>query len=1357
MKLKKIIKRVAAFASATGIVLISVMGAGSFTSFAVETTGYWMLKETNINLGEDEFEDDGYPYCVHSASELSHSHTTSYRKTAYHGAGSASFIVNCSAPPARIEPGDRVEMHLDMSMQKSGDYLLWGDSGRVSYGEVNDERNGLKYNVGARFLPVDENGSDMVYLDTMGNPPNCSATDVYYVIDDKGRPGSEMTIVFIASDSLTVWIYEWIDTTPAEVPEEVTEPEPEKPDPLKDETVEPETAPVEVPPVEEVEEDKKVDIVVNSEAKEEEGSQDAGGIPSGIVNGWKKLKDMIGVLGGGAAAVVGTALSLAGLSDNESDGEEEQKTYRMVVYKEFGDTINRGEEVIVYACIMENDPRSGERVNHKLTSQISIFSEDDTFDVREQSALAGDYKGARVKTSDEKGSYTMEGIISFRFTGKGGTFTNRMKFKIAGADIFFGQENIGLPHDLNESMKPWFIVTGMANKPEITAEITPEGVYNVNVTEAESTGISGAWAYYANIIPITGAPTMEDREPGAIEVYKLHVTAEGAEKQSVEAALDVVRIRTGLTLTTKHVDCFWNKTTEMKVINEKDGGDGTKWFKTECVDPVMTEAEIKLIIFDLEEHKVKVVAPIPLMEKIRFYSDDKDEQNLIDRLEIVIDPGEERPEFGPEGGLKVRLFTKRQLDAPRRIMAKVSITAEAFGKSYTTEQDIQLCSQPNRSGMDFEEFSRAVKEDEKVGERLMHLRNYIQNTCYDKLFPLHRMLTDLIDSYDPEYGYDKEQVGFIYNCFNRYCRGYLLGANAKPYESETLSNYAYWVICSCGDAMDRFEGKFSFIERLLLGIFTGGQSEVVFTTFDILRVPYRMTQALERGKSDITFFGKSILKVDSDSILGLTIAGAHDLIMGEVQGMIFGKVLHEGWDAGKMLSKRLRMDKVFTVMTQTEKALNNYNKKLQNYRANNDIFKGTKGTFNGVFKSNYKPNIDAQSVKAKAAQARIGEESIRTKTDKLIREFRQTDTGKAATEHGVYVKEMPDGSQKVVGLDLSDPYVAKRQKSLRTIDDYKRAVRQEQQAVTPEAKAEAAATREKLEFEIMADPTTHDLLNAMNGMYALDYKYTYAQHAKAFKAKANAYACEYTVKDLKKTNPKIKDSDIYMKNLTTNKDNPYKDGKDLDQTQMMIQGEGLPDVEVTDTLQYRNNVKGVYKAKTGMELSDANFKEGERLYKELQCETVAGEGQFAGEKFSDVDGVLNPEAASRPIKNAAQNAEVMARKTQIFIDQANAATDPATKGGCLRQALYATNKGVKRTIVMRNDAHVDMGKKDVLTETDKIRIDAIERTVDMKAPEGHLNMDERDCWGVLKMTGIRCLDDLSRWIADLTMRVSGGV
>lgn len=172
--------------------------------------GYWRLKETNVTPGEDEIGTDGYASFYYSASELSHTKRVSQPSTVYHGAGSATLTVTCSAPPQIIRPGEDVVMHLSVDGSYSGYYLLWSASGSVKYGAPNDERNAIMYNRGTRFAALEEGGKEYVYLDPYGNDPSPETT-VVHVFDKGTRAGSEMAILFTTSYSNTLWIYEWVE------------------------------------------------------------------------------------------------------------------------------------------------------------------------------------------------------------------------------------------------------------------------------------------------------------------------------------------------------------------------------------------------------------------------------------------------------------------------------------------------------------------------------------------------------------------------------------------------------------------------------------------------------------------------------------------------------------------------------------------------------------------------------------------------------------------------------------------------------------------------------------------------------------------------------------------------------------------------------------------------------------------------------------------------------------------------------------------------------------------------------------------------------------------------------------------
>jgi hypothetical protein len=138
---------------------------------------------------------------------------------------------------------------------------------------------------------------------------------------------------------------------------------------------------------------------------------------------------------GVAAAAAGVAGAGAGASGGEGRNEEEEEasTYKMYIHKEFGDAIRYDKPaVFVYARMAEINARGMETERPDLTSRITIFSENSHMRVGPATA-AGRYMGATVEAESVKGGQSPEqGIVSFRFTGTGGSFQNNVTFRLVG-------------------------------------------------------------------------------------------------------------------------------------------------------------------------------------------------------------------------------------------------------------------------------------------------------------------------------------------------------------------------------------------------------------------------------------------------------------------------------------------------------------------------------------------------------------------------------------------------------------------------------------------------------------------------------------------------------------------------------------------------------------------------------------------------------------------------------------------------------------------------------------------------------------------------------------------------------------
>lgn len=146
------------------------------------------------------------------------------------------------------------------------------------------------------------------------------------------------------------------------------------------------------------------------------------------------------------AAAVGTAAGAgsgeaAGGSDTEWK-KEQGSTYKMVLYKDFGDRIRMGDPpVFVQARMVEVTAQGVETERPDLTGQIEIFSPDNILNVSAP-ALTGNAMQASAQlpkqAADSRAAISKaparpaDAVISFRFTGEGGVFQNNVRFKVIG-------------------------------------------------------------------------------------------------------------------------------------------------------------------------------------------------------------------------------------------------------------------------------------------------------------------------------------------------------------------------------------------------------------------------------------------------------------------------------------------------------------------------------------------------------------------------------------------------------------------------------------------------------------------------------------------------------------------------------------------------------------------------------------------------------------------------------------------------------------------------------------------------------------------------------------------------------------
>lgn len=184
----------------------------------------------------------------------------------------------------------------------------------------------------------------------------------------------------------------------------------------------------------------KTDVQASNHASETAG--EAGySVPAMIV---VSLLGAGAALAASAAAVGGMDAKEAGIQVKKREKSKESKgqsAYKMFIYKEFGDSIRYDRQgVQVNARMVEITPDGREIERTDLTQQISISS-DGRIDVEDCRFLNGSMCALISCTSKPGSSKPEEGVVTFRFSGEGGTFTNHVTFRLIGEPYFILQDS----------------------------------------------------------------------------------------------------------------------------------------------------------------------------------------------------------------------------------------------------------------------------------------------------------------------------------------------------------------------------------------------------------------------------------------------------------------------------------------------------------------------------------------------------------------------------------------------------------------------------------------------------------------------------------------------------------------------------------------------------------------------------------------------------------------------------------------------------------------------------------------------------------------------------------------------------
>ena len=527
--------------------------------------------------------------------------------------------------------------------------------------------------------------------------------------------------------------------------------------------------------------------------------------------------------------------------DDDKEGDEPKKpsTYKMILYKNFGSTVTVGDEPKIVGARIEEITAEGKRKQRPdLTQQIEI--EQGNFLRIVETGMVGKYKAASVTADEYPKDEPHEGDIWFIFRSLNGALKNKVVFKIEKSEVIFGQDNLTLPSGYEKEVRLPFVAVGFDGSKEITARVVPSdgnedlaNTYSVEVEWSEKDRL-----HYAIIRDLKPAGKLA----GKYERHQLEIEVPSKVGEPIRGTLDLRRFHMGLALHVGNIGCY---TEEYHSGKHRSRRFAFMNAEGKTLVPAETRASIVLYEYDEHEHKVLQLAPVLTGCKWKAFSDEK--QQLVDKLGLQCELTEE---MGDKGGREAVFRCCRcSLDAPQRIEVIVELMATHLEREYTSETKVLLCSQPIRHFGSLNDEMAALKQDDHITERLLHIQKAIyEQGLYEKLFPLEKFIDVMLEGYKAEYGYDEAQVKRVRDLYTGVLSGRIEGANGEGAKAMTLAEEVGLFLEVFITNSKKVEESMGFFTRMVVGVATMGCSEAVFTGLEVVS---NMKEYVDNGGDSI--------------------------------------------------------------------------------------------------------------------------------------------------------------------------------------------------------------------------------------------------------------------------------------------------------------------------------------------------------------------------------------------------------------------------------------------------------------------------------------------------------------------------
>lgn len=532
--------------------------------------------------------------------------------------------------------------------------------------------------------------------------------------------------------------------------------------------------------------------------------------------------------------------------DSEQEKQETPSTYRMILYKDFGNSLRVGEQPkLIGARIEEVKPPSaafpqGQRIERPDMTKTIRISEGGNIELL-ATGMSGKYRCARIRAAEKStASPPDKGSVIFTFQGPGGTLNDKVVFKIdSEQELIFAQDNVTFVAGKNDTTPVYFALLGFGDKPEFDVKI--ERDRNNSFSASPVRPHEKHEQIWCLDLTDNHHSSQEDI-PGNIDNFDLTITAheklqDGSERR-VSGSLPVHRFYEGLRLEIGHIKAYpVQKGTEDIFTTEK-----MPTAETKDVEIARTRLAVTLFAWDKQSGDIGTPDPDSLEITIEDVPDslcwygkkDARIENPVSALGLDIQPVNGQPASGDQVNamLNTHLFQivpSAIMLSPNRCQARISATATFQGRDFKAEQVSMVTSMPARTGS-IEELEKAAKRDTFITEDLIRMRaKLLFHPDSLQMEPLINKFSLLLESYHKRFGYDQYEYAKAKNLYLRFINGEI----GSMYVNESVYS---WQEIYLGEAFDLTMAQYqekepkTIQDRIMLGLVTLGYSELLYYT-----------------------------------------------------------------------------------------------------------------------------------------------------------------------------------------------------------------------------------------------------------------------------------------------------------------------------------------------------------------------------------------------------------------------------------------------------------------------------------------------------------------------------------------------